>query len=168
MKQKIKQKDLKERIEKSNELIRRRTETNKSYTFQKQFFTELPIWCLNSKFSFLFSFFCFQFQALVFSSIKQFSFLFFSFLFFFLLLQTSSVKYAGRESKKHIFGWRGQTIATNILNKTYLCACRRCPGVMVKAMDCEILVSEFVLQSRYYVHFRTNTLGRQTLAATCR
>ena len=36
-----------------------------------------------------------------------------------------------------------------------------CPrGVMVKAMDCEIVVSEFVLQSRYYVHFRTNTLGK--------
>ena len=31
-----------------------------------------------------------------------------------------------------------------------------CPrGVMVKAMDCE-----FVFQSRYYVHFRANTLGK--------
>ena len=29
---------------------------------------------------------------------------------------------------------------------------------MVKAMDCEIVVSKFELQSRYYVHFRTNTL----------
>ena len=28
------------------------------------------------------------------------------------------------------------------------------PGVMVKAIDYGILVSEFVLQSRYYVHFR--------------
>ena len=36
-----------------------------------------------------------------------------------------------------------------------------CPrGVMIKAMDCEIVVSEFVLQSRYYVHFRPNTLGK--------
>ena len=36
-----------------------------------------------------------------------------------------------------------------------------CPrGVMVKAMDCGIVVSEFVLQSRYYVRFRTNTLGK--------
>ena len=36
-----------------------------------------------------------------------------------------------------------------------------CPrGVMVKAMDCRIVVSEFVLQSRYYVHFRANTLGK--------
>ena len=33
-------------------------------------------------------------------------------------------------------------------------------GVMVKAMDCRIIVSEFVLQSRYYVHFQTNTLGK--------
>ena len=36
-----------------------------------------------------------------------------------------------------------------------------CPrGVMVKAMDWGIVVSEFVLQSRYYVHFRANTLGK--------
>ena len=36
-----------------------------------------------------------------------------------------------------------------------------CPrGVMVKALDCGIVVSEFELQSRYYVHFRTNTLGK--------
>ncbi len=37
---------------------------------------------------------------------------------------------------------------------------RGCPrGVMVKAMDCGIVVSEFELQSCYYVHFRINTLG---------
>ena len=36
-----------------------------------------------------------------------------------------------------------------------------CPrGVMVKATDCGIVVREFVLQSRYYVHFRVNTLGK--------
>ena len=35
-----------------------------------------------------------------------------------------------------------------------------CPRVvMVKAMDYGIVVSEFEIQSRYYVHFRTNTLG---------
>ena len=40
-------------------------------------------------------------------------------------------------------------------------AWRGCPrGVMVKAMDCGIVVREFVLQSRYYVHFRANTLGK--------
>ena len=31
---------------------------------------------------------------------------------------------------------------------------------MVKAADCEIVVSEFELQSRYYAHFRANTLGK--------
>ena len=31
---------------------------------------------------------------------------------------------------------------------------------MVKAMDCGIVVSEFVLQLHYYVHFRANTLGK--------
>ena len=33
-------------------------------------------------------------------------------------------------------------------------------AVMVKAMDCGIVVSGFVLQSRYDVHFRANTLGK--------
>ena len=33
-------------------------------------------------------------------------------------------------------------------------------GVIVKAMDCGIVVSEFVLQSPYNVHFRANTLGK--------
>ena len=38
---------------------------------------------------------------------------------------------------------------------------RGCPrGVMVKAMDCGIVVREFVLQSRYYVYFRANTLEK--------
>ena len=36
-----------------------------------------------------------------------------------------------------------------------------CPrGVMGKAMDCEIVVSEFIFQSRDYVHFLANTLGK--------
>ena len=36
-----------------------------------------------------------------------------------------------------------------------------CPrGVMVKAMDRGILVPEFVLQSRHYVHIRANTLEK--------
>ena len=38
-----------------------------------------------------------------------------------------------------------------------------CPrGVMVKTMDCGIVVREFVLQLGYYVHFRANTLGKRT------
>ena len=38
---------------------------------------------------------------------------------------------------------------------------RGCPrGVMVKAMDCGIVVREFVLLSRYYVHFRQIPLGK--------
>ena len=36
-----------------------------------------------------------------------------------------------------------------------------CPrGVMVKVIDCRIVVHKFILQSRYYVHFRANTLGK--------
>ena len=31
---------------------------------------------------------------------------------------------------------------------------------MVKAMNCEIVVSEFELESRNYVHFRANNLGK--------
>ena len=35
----------------------------------------------------------------------------------------------------------------------------RCPrGVMIKALDCGIVVSEFELQSSYDVHFKTNTV----------
>ena len=38
---------------------------------------------------------------------------------------------------------------------------RGCPhGLMVKAMNCGFVVGEFELQSRYYVHFRANTLGK--------
>ena len=46
----------------------------------------------------------------------------------------------------------------NICTKTRFGAFPR--GVMVKAMDCRIVVSKFGLQLRYYVHFRTNTLGK--------
>ena len=37
------------------------------------------------------------------------------------------------------------------------------PGdrVIVKALDCGIVVCEFELQLRYYVHFRTNTFGKR-------
>ena len=38
---------------------------------------------------------------------------------------------------------------------------RGCPrGVMVKAMDCGIGVREFILQSRYYIHFLANNFGK--------
>ena len=38
---------------------------------------------------------------------------------------------------------------------------RGCPrGVMVKALDYGIVVREFVLHSRYYVHFQAYTLGK--------
>ena len=44
-------------------------------------------------------------------------------------------------------------IRENLLGR---CHC----GVMVNAMDCGIVVSEFVLQSRYYVQFLANPLGK--------
>ena len=31
---------------------------------------------------------------------------------------------------------------------------------MVKAIDCGIILSEFIFQLHYYVHFWTNTLGK--------
>ena len=40
----------------------------------------------------------------------------------------------------------------------YLDLTRNWCSVMVKTMDSGIVVSEFELQSRYYVHFRTNAL----------
>ena len=45
-----------------------------------------------------------------------------------------------------------------ITAQIYTVGCPR--GVMVKAMDCGIVVRKFGLQSRYYVHFRANTLGK--------
>ena len=38
-----------------------------------------------------------------------------------------------------------------VLPRTSLC------GVMDKVLDCGLKISEFELQSRHYVHFRTNT-----------
>ena len=39
---------------------------------------------------------------------------------------------------------------------------RVCPiGVVGNALDCNIVVSEFELQSCYHVHFRTNTLWKR-------
>ena len=50
---------------------------------------------------------------------------------------------------------------TKLQLHSHLTPIMRCPrGVMVKAMNCGIVVREFVLQSRYYVHFRANTLGK--------
>ena len=34
-------------------------------------------------------------------------------------------------------------------------------GVAANELDCGIVVRVFELQSRYYVHFRTNTLGKR-------
>ena len=48
---------------------------------------------------------------------------------------------------------------TNIYTHTYMYMWFP-RGVMVKAMDCGIIVSEFVFQSRYYIHFQANTLGK--------
>ena len=55
---------------------------------------------------------------------------------------------------------------TNIICQVYLFSCYETRkkggprGVIVKAMDCGIVVSEFVFQSHYYVYFRENTLGK--------
>ena len=34
---------------------------------------------------------------------------------------------------------------------------------MANGFDCDIVVSEFKLQSRYYFHFRINTLGKDII-----
>ena len=33
-------------------------------------------------------------------------------------------------------------------------------GLIVKVIDCGIIVNKFILQSHYYIHFWTNTLGK--------
>ena len=37
---------------------------------------------------------------------------------------------------------------------------RVCPRGVIVPLDCGIVVNEFELQSRNYIHFRTNTLGK--------
>ena len=66
-----------------------------------------------------------------------------SFLFLQLQDNQSSLSYFLSDSFNILLLWEG------------------CPrGVMVKATVSRIVVSEFVLRSRYYVHFRANTLGK--------
>ena len=63
--------------------------------------------------------------------------------------------------KFHLFQVDISNISVSFIYSDHLGICWGCPrGVMVKAMDCGIVVCEFVLQSRYYVHFRANTLGK--------
>ena len=67
----------------------------------------------------------------------------------------------------NIITTRGNTIIIILINTTIIIAiitmtignCSR--GVMVKAMDCKFVVSEFKLQSRYSIHFWTNTLAEK-------
>ena len=51
-----------------------------------------------------------------------------------------------------------QLYLTNRWNPNTFCGCPR--GVIVKAQYCRIVVSEFELQLHYYIHFRTNALGK--------
>ena len=53
---------------------------------------------------------------------------------------------------------RSQPKQLNIQSRGHVVGCPH--GVLVKAMDYGIVVSEFVLESRYYIHFRANTLGK--------
>ena len=58
-------------------------------------------------------------------------------------------------------GWHQRETESKENDSVYEFKQGGCPrGVMVKAMDCGIVVREFVLQLRYYVHFRANTLGK--------
>ena len=52
------------------------------------------------------------------------------------------------------------SVTLSSLPGKFKCARGCLRGVMVKVIDCGIVVREFVLQSRYYVHFRANTFGK--------
>ena len=49
-------------------------------------------------------------------------------------------------------------VVLKITAKSIVGGCPR--GVIVKAVDRGIVVREFVLQSRYYIHFRENNIGK--------
>ena len=78
----------------------------------------------------------------------------------------STVKFYEKEKELHeipfplrLGGLKGvNATGENSNTSDFKAVCPR--GVMVKTMDCGIVVSEFVLQSRYYVHFRANTLRK--------
>ena len=57
---------------------------------------------------------------------------------------------AGNNAKKHKMKL--------VLSSYLLQACPR--GVVGKVMDCRLVINDFELQSRYYVHFHTNTVGK--------
>ena len=73
----------------------------------------------------------------------------------------------------HVYTHKNKDISTHIhINpytqalvhaqiRTYTRYMKGCPrDLLVKTLDHGIIVSEFELQTRYYVHFRTNTLGK--------
>ena len=83
-----------------------------------------------------------------------------SFAFLLCQLETVVFHFINRRSKYVVLADNKQNGA-NVSSYSITATKRGCPrGVMVKAMDCGILVSEFVFQSRYYVHFQANTLGK--------
>ena len=66
-----------------------------------------------------------------------------------------------RSTHNHVYIYVYMYVCMYTHTHTHIYGERRVPcGVMVKVMDYGIVVSEFVLQSRYYVHFRANTLGK--------
>ena len=72
-----------------------------------------------------------------------------------LLSQTSKLEQCPISLIKRLFA--SSSGEENFMVRSKSCLSR---GVMVKAMDCGIVVREFVLPSRYYVHFRANALGK--------
>ena len=62
---------------------------------------------------------------------------------------------------------KGILYNSNRYYETLLSKVRGClRGVMVKQMYCGIVVCEFELQPSYYVHFRTNILGKRMDSTT--
>ena len=62
---------------------------------------------------------------------------------------------------RNIYDLTVSTFTTDVSKIKLATLVKGCPrGVMVKALHCGIVVREFVLQSRYYVHFRANSLGK--------
>ena len=70
------------------------------------------------------------------------------------------------DTHDHLISARQQQKRFNLQN--YGLCCRGtphgkgvfCGGVMVKTIECGIVVREFELQSCYYVHFRRNSIGK--------
>ena len=153
--------------------------------FQFQFYYVLVSFCFFSFFSlffflflsfipsnFFYQIFFISISALISSLFFVLNYILFFFFFFFLFFFLSFFFFFFPSFFQRLLIMSIYTVSSFLFHSfSFLVQCRKkeqyinitiqlSRGVMVKAMHCGIVVRGFVLQSRCYVHFRANTLGK--------